>query len=110
MNLGLYIAKLKEDLALAQADNQRLRELVARYRNETPPGNQPHMICTDADKALSTPLDTSALEAIVQKAGEVMRERCAKESDPFDEIRSSIATSIENAIHALPGVTLEDLK
>ena len=52
------------------------------------------------------PQDTSALEAMIAKAGEVMRQRCAEYAiDHFfrgdekaDEIRS------------LPGVTLEDLK
>ena len=43
--------------------------------------------------------DTSALEAMIARAGEVMRERCVAECDESREV-----------ISALPGVTLEDLR
>lgn len=58
-------------------------------------------------KALSTPSDTSALEAIVKKAGEVMRERSinvAWNNEP------DCNGPIEMEIRALPAVTLDDLK
>lgn len=54
------------------------------------------------DKALALPQDTTALEAIVERAGVVMRARC---------IRPCINNGlIGNAIRAVPGVKLEDLK
>lgn len=53
--------------------------------------------------------DTSALEALIAKAGDVMRERCAHEADPF-ELKNALATDIAKGIRALPGVKLEDLK
>ena len=40
------ITKLREQVTL-------LRKLLTRYRNETPIGNQPHMICHEVDEALS---------------------------------------------------------
>ena len=60
-----------------------------------------------ADKVLAAPSDTSALEAIVKKAGEVMRERSinvAWNNEP------DCNGPIEMEIRALPAVTLEDLK
>lgn len=60
-------------------------------------------------EALAIPQDTSALEAIVQKAGEVMRERCAKDCEAWESEPVSHATAA-NSIRALTGVTLEDLK
>ena len=53
---------------------------------------------------LATQPDDSALEAIVKKAGEVMRERCASESCRSHEYDAT------KAIRTLPAVTLEDLK
>lgn len=61
------------------------------------------------DKAIAIPQDTSALEALIAKAGEVMQERCAHEADPF-ELKNALATDIAKGIRALPGVTLEDLQ
>lgn len=56
-----------------------------------------------ACEALATPSDTTALSAIVAKAGEVMRERCLNDIwyMPIPQ---------ENAIRAIPGVTMDDLK
>lgn len=48
--------------------------------------------------------NTKALEAIVTKAGEVMRERC---NNAFGEKHGWYADATFNAI---PGVKLEDLK
>ena len=55
-------------------------------------------------KLLDAPSDTSSLEAIVKKAGEVMRERCASESCRSHEYDAT------KAIRTLPAMTLEDLK
>ena len=103
---------LRRQLAVAQADNQRLREALDTYLAANDPSEfgcacdlSVGHLCGPcfAEKqqcplreALSTPIDTSALEAIVRQAGEVMRERCN---------RSSV-----DRIQYLPGVTLEDLK
>jgi hypothetical protein len=38
-----------------RAENARLRELLRRYRAETPLGNQPHMIAHEVDAALKDP-------------------------------------------------------
>ena len=40
------------ELARLRAENAELRRLLARYRDETPLGNQPHMIAHQADGAL----------------------------------------------------------
>ena len=73
----------------------------------------PEQAKTAIGKALALPQDTSALEAIVQKAGEVMRERCfdACNADKYpNECDKSIAYDCRLTIRALPGVTLWDLK
>ena len=41
-----------EELARLRAANGELRRLLTRYRDETPLGNQPHMIAHQADEAL----------------------------------------------------------
>lgn len=62
--------------------------------------------------------DTTALEAMIAKAVEVMRERCAKactdrsaetDADAFDEW-DQCNYSCAEAIRAIPSVTLEDIK
>lgn len=39
-------------IAALEAENEKLRALLARYRNETPLGHQPHMIAHEVDEAL----------------------------------------------------------
>ena len=51
--------------------------------------------------------DNTALEAMIQKAGEVMRERCACK---VDWILAPGGKTQGDAIRALPGVTIGDLK
>ena len=92
-----------ERLALAQADNQRLREFAQKISEQIPEKPDYWSSCgqcsNNADEAedlIAQSQDVSALEAIVQKAGEVMRERCN---------RSSV-----DRIQYLPGVTLGDLR
>jgi hypothetical protein len=42
------------ELASLRTENTNLRWLLARYRDETPLGNQPHMIAALADDALGS--------------------------------------------------------
>ena len=42
-----------DELKRLRAENAELRRLLARYRDETPLGNQPHMISHEADRALA---------------------------------------------------------
>ena len=69
---------------------------------------------------LSEKQDTTAFEAMIQKAGEVMRERAAKGAEKEavqivvdgreERAYNNAVADCANAIRALPGVTLEDLK
>ena len=84
-------------LAASQAVNQQLLEkvhlaLTVNYSREFA-DNRAAIL----QEALALPQDTTALEAMIVKAGEVMRERCIEVIDC-------------EAIRALPGVTMEDLK
>ena len=47
--------ELNTRLEAAEKDVVRLRELLRRYRNETPLGHQPHMIAHEVDAALEIP-------------------------------------------------------
>lgn len=92
---------LREQLAAAQAREQQLREALDSVRTND---KLLHIVPTcecGICKALSLPSDTSALEAIIKKASEVMRERIIS-------IRH-VENLSESAIRALPGVTLEDI-
>lgn len=40
------------EIAQLRAENAELRRLLARYRDETPLGHQPHMIARQADDAI----------------------------------------------------------
>lgn len=51
-------------------------------------------------------IDAAALEALIAKAGGVMRERCAVECETHYNFSDALAV----AIRTLPGVTMEDLK
>lgn len=46
-----------QTLASKDAELVRLRSLLARYRNETPLGHQPHMIAEEVDAALTQPTE-----------------------------------------------------
>lgn len=50
--------KLKSDVSCnaGSVDVKHLRTLLARYRDETPLGHQPHMIAYEVDKALGRDL------------------------------------------------------
>lgn len=58
---------------------------------------------------INNSLDTSALEAYVTKAGEVMREE-AKEMILRELFHSTLRINLIDKVCALPAVTLEDLK
>lgn len=47
------ITSLRAELAAAVAERDRFRALLIRYRKETPPGHQPHMIAGEVDAALA---------------------------------------------------------
>lgn len=102
------ILQLEQQLAAEQAKNVGLRELVEHFAlidlgRSLLPGDFGLWVLR-ARKAIATPSDTSSLEAIVKKAGEVMRERCASESCRSHEYDAT------KAIRTIPAVTLEDLK
>ena len=108
VDLDKYFSQ-KGQLALAQADNQRLREFAQKISEQIPEKPDYWSSCgqcsNNADEAedlIAQSQDVSALEAIVQKAGEVMRERCIHTCRDYG--------LVGNAIRALPDVTLEDLK
>ena len=62
-----------------------------------------------AIKSIALPADTSALEALIAKAGEVMRKRAAEKAIEVGDYMS-VGKHVAGAIRALTGVTLEDLK
>ena len=114
---------LRDRLAASQAENVRLREWQKKAAKlvkhadgclwATPlPTGYGEWGCTcgysdlvlDGEPLNATPSDTSALEAMISKAGEKMRERCRKHCVSDMKIR------LGEEIRALPGVTLGDLK
>ena len=97
---------LDEKLATSQAREVQLREaLIGLYRldeieHQRYSGDGD--VCSEvqlAREAIAAPSDTSALEAMIAKAGECMRERCERESWLMAPVLRSI-----------PEVTLEDLR
>lgn len=81
--------------AASQLREQQLREALDRIGITSLDARQ------IADDALAIHTDTSDLEAVIQKAGEVMRERCLEHVGLLSENQS---------IRAIPDVTLEDLR
>lgn len=96
-----------DKLAASQAREAQLREAVRQnhewHENYDEYGGYPESELAEVnEKALALPQDTTALEAMIAEAGEVMRERVMQARGngnlyPLD-------------IRALPGVTLEDLR
>lgn len=104
--------QLRAKLAAEQAKNVGLREKVQKFIDSLEEctdfeGFTAYIATMDdyheAVEALSTQSDTSALEAIVKKVDELVRERCIGE---FLNRTHGYA----KGIRALPAVTLEDLK
>lgn len=115
------ILQLEQQLAAEQAKNVGLRDFIARAQvssgvcccGEPIDGHSSPMSCGHSPvdmwdhavgKLLDAPSDTSSLEAIVKKAGEVMRERVV------ETILASAHGFPMREIRILPAVTLEDLK
>ena len=94
---------LDEKLAVLQAVNQQYREALedARTADDLNYCASGAYFTDVIDKTLALPQDIHALEAMIAKAGEVMRERCLERVGLLNENQS---------IRALPGVTLEDIK
>ena len=61
-----------------------------------------------ADEALSTPFTPTALSAMIAKASEAMRQRAISAGSAINPIYGAGAAI--DAIRALPGVKMEDLK
>lgn len=106
---------LQQKLAVCQLREQQLREAlltIRRYWNDDE--QESHDRCNRAAEVLTLPQDTSALEAMCKRAGEVMREWCCELIAEIErQLRGhGAATAAENAnaIGALPAVTLKDLK
>lgn len=129
---------LRQQLAAEQANNVKLRRafigLMQVVPREVDCGNMHHKrkdqheydetcpvvsryaeAIEQADKVLATPSDTAALEAIVKKAGEKMRDWCVEMllngNFMHDQAPGTIpAREAAKAIRDIPAVTLEDLK
>lgn len=94
---------LRQQLAASQAREQQLRDELFAVLVQDMPDFKARL------KVYAIPADTTALEALIAKAGEVMRERCRKVA--FDmAYADSMAVDVSQTIRALPGVTLEDIK
>ena len=93
-----------QQLIAAQAENVRLREALDKIQDRNMTHLRSPVVTEIYQQNISHPSDTSALEALIAKAGEVMQGRCA------DEFPSGREHHIRVAIRAIPGVTLEDLK
>lgn len=96
------IESLKQQLAESQEREVKLRDALNLLRDNYFITLAHEEICASA---LALPSDTTALNELIIKAGEVMRRKALREIW-YD----TTAVEIENMIRALPGVTLEDLK
>ena len=99
-----------QKLAAEQAKNVELLEIAKKglrhYENRNIAHGTRNPAAIALDEIAATPSDTSALEAIIERAGEVMREQCADYLDRYGEVSQRRSEEIR----ALPAVTLEDLK
>lgn len=101
-----YIVQMEEQLTAAQAREQQYREALLNTLNHDCISDLPCVadgspllaMCVEA----LAQSDTSALEAIVQKVGEVMRERCIRAAQ-------NPMWRTDDDIRALPPMTLDDL-
>lgn len=117
----LNLTQCGEQLAATQAREVQLREVIGKAKEGIVQWHVPEnrYAALDAiNEALALPQDTTALEAMIAKAGEVMRELAATactdrstgtDTDDFNEWDHCNYSCAEE-IRALPGVTLEDLK
>ena len=106
-----YFNEMQKDLAASQAREQKLLNHIALALEfcDMPAFS----IAENLANALALPQDITALEAMIQKAGEVMRARCAVEAYEWAMayvVEDTAPVGNADAIRALPNVTLEDLK
>ncbi len=106
-----YFNEAQKDLAASQAREQKLLNHIALALEfcDMPAFS----IAENLANALALPQDTSALEAVVAKAGEMMRERCAVEAYEWAMayvVEDTAPVDNADAIRAIPAVTLEDLR
>ena len=116
------IESLKQQLAAQEAVNVKLRnifsDLILTNISEQPEWDQYKnngdmwlaylgRVC---GTALVIPSDTTALNELITKAGEVMRKRCADYCANLLLYGENDEHEWADRIHALPSVTLEDLK
>lgn len=99
------VDELRQQLAASQLQNTQLRGLLAQFANDLSLTYK--QIMSLSAEALALPTDTTALEAMIAKAGEVMRERAAT---LWLQCSEEEEWNLEEAIRALPGVTIEDLQ
>lgn len=112
----------ERQLAASQAREQQLRDALDNHSGNYKLSKEE---CKRIDALLDAPSDTTALESLIAKAGEVMRERCVEACNEYDnrieamrdceyqaELAGRQAGAMRSAaaIRALPGVTLDDLK
>lgn len=97
------VADVRQQLVACQAREQQLREALRKIADLRNLGKiEPEVV---AFEALALPQDTTALQAMIAKAGEVMRERCREDVALCYDTYGVVAD-----LRYLPGVTLEDLK
>lgn len=99
------INEAQKDLAASQAREQQMALALERLDGWL--RERYHVGLVPSERELLEQAqcqDTYALEAMIANAGEVMRERCKEQLGRLDYWYSA------NAICALPGVTLEDLR
>ena len=103
-------SELHKQLAAEQAKNVGLLEALSRLQEacDMEDDNEFYAANSAATKILATPSDTSALEDIVKKAGEKMREKCANLGAVWNSYKAA-ARDLSIAIRALPAVTLNDI-
>ena len=112
---------LRQQLAASQAREVQLREAVRQnhewHNNYDEYGGYPESeLCEVNTEALALPQDTTALGAMIAKAGEVMRERCSDSAQTemdgqnLGSAHWHAARVCREAIRDIPCVTLEDLQ
>lgn len=95
--------ELEKQLAASQAREQPLRDELFAVLVQDMPDFKARL------KVYAIPADTTAIEALIAKAGEVMREWCRKVA--FDmAYADSLAVDVSQTIRAIPAVTIDDLK
>lgn len=106
-------ADYKAQLSESQAEIARLRKSIDYIGSLNSAEKLSIEITRVCRYELAAPSDATALNELIDKAGEVMRERCLFEIDPknyTNDFAQGVVYGCCDEIRALPGVTLEDLK